>query len=244
MRRVLVVSLVIAGFGSLSGCAAVQTAISKSDLDVQNKMTDTIFLDPVPDSQKTVYVQIKNSSDQRDLDLASDITAGIEANGYSIVTDMPRAHYLLQVNVLQVGKMDPSAAERMFAGGYGSAFGTAAAGATVGALASSSWMGAGIGGLVGAAVATVADAAVKDVTYTIITDVQVSERSKVAVKERTNQRLQQGRSGTRDVSAEETTDWKRYQTRVMSTANQVNLSLESALPPLKAGTARSIAGIF
>ena len=31
----------------LSGCAAVHTSIAKKDLDVQTKMSDTIFLDPV-----------------------------------------------------------------------------------------------------------------------------------------------------------------------------------------------------
>lgn len=244
MRNFLAVPMFMLVFAALSGCAAVQTAISKSDLDVQNKMTDTIFLDPVSQSQKTVYIQVKNSSDKPDLDLVAPIVSDVEAKGYTIVDDVERAHYLLQVNVLQVGKMDPSAAERSYLAGYGSVIGTTTAGATIGALASSSWMGAGIGGLAAAAVSTIADAAVKDVTYVIITDVQVSERSKVAVREKTNQRLQQGRSGTRDITAEETTDWKRYQTRVMSSANQVNLSLEDALPQLKTGTARSIAGIF
>ncbi len=244
MYKFMGTSLLVLSLAAVSGCAAVHTAISKSDLDVQNKMTDTIFLDPVSPSQRTIYVQVRNSSDKPDLDLNAPIIGDLEAKGFTVVSDVAKAHYLLQVNVLQVGKMDPSAAERFYLAGYGSAVGTTAAGATIGALASNSWMGAGIGGLVGATVATVADAAVKDVTYSLITDVQVSERSKVAVREKTNQRLQQGRSGTRDVSAEETSDWKRYQTRVMSSANQVNLSFEDALPQLKAGTARSIAGIF
>lgn len=207
-------------------------------------MTDTIFLEPVPPSQQTVYLQVRNTSDKPDLDIESPIRNDIQARGYTLVSDLAKAHYVLQVNVLQCGKIDPSAAEKHFAGGYGSALGGGAVGATVGAVTSSSWKGAGIGGLLGGAVATVADAAVKDVTYTIITDVQVSERSQVPVTERTNQRLKQGRSGTRDVTAQETTNWKRYQTRVMSTANRVDLSLEDALPQLKDGTARSIAGIF
>jgi hypothetical protein len=32
---------------ALGGCAAVHTSIAKKDLDVQTKMSDTIFLDPV-----------------------------------------------------------------------------------------------------------------------------------------------------------------------------------------------------
>ena len=40
----------------LSGCAATQVAISKRNLDVQTKMSATIFLDPVKESRRTVFV--------------------------------------------------------------------------------------------------------------------------------------------------------------------------------------------
>jgi hypothetical protein len=46
------------------------------------------------------------------------------------------------------------------------------------------------------------------------------------------------------LSATERHDWKRYRTRVMSIANQVNLEFEEAAPDLVAGLTRSIAGIF
>lgn len=228
----------------LSGCAAVQTAIAHRDLDVQNKMTDTIFLDPVGPEKQTIYLQVRNTSDQPDFDLSADLRAALQAHGYTLETDPERAHYLLQVNVLQVGKMDPSAAEQMFASGYGSILGVAGAGATIGAIAGQSWQAAGIGGLAGGAAALVADSFVKNVTYTIVSDVQVSERTRTIVTDRTNQRLQQGRSGTRDVTSEETSNWKRYQTRVMSSANQVNLELADAMPSLRTGMVRSISGIF
>lgn len=243
-------SMVVKGVAALGlmamvgGCAATHTAISKSDLDVQSKMTDTIFLDPVPPSRQTVYLQVKNTSDKPDFNIDPDLRGAIAAKGFTVTNNMDQAHYILQVNVLQVGKMDPSAAERMFAGGYGSALGTSAAGATIGALAGGSWMAAGIGGLAGMAVATVADAAVKDVTYSVITDVQISERSRAVVQEQTRQYLKQGRGGTRNVLADETSNWKRYQTRILSTANRVNLSYETAAPSLKAGLVQSISGIL
>jgi hypothetical protein len=227
---------------SLGGCAATQVAISKRNLDVQNKMTDTIFLDPVSDSQKTIFLQFRNTSDQPGFDLASPVRSALMAKGYQVVNSLDHAHYVLQANVLQVGKIDPSAAEKSFAGGYGSIAGSAAAGAMIGGL--SSGTGALAGGLAAGLISTIADAAVKDVTYTIITDLQVSERSNVRVTEHTNQRLQQGRSGTRDVSATETSNWKRYQTRIMSTANKVNLDLPEAMPALTEGMTRSITGMF
>ena len=64
---------------ALSGCAAGSTAIAKRNLDVQTKMSDTIFLDPVSPDQRTVYVDVKNTSDKPDLDLAPQIRAAIAA---------------------------------------------------------------------------------------------------------------------------------------------------------------------
>jgi gas vesicle protein len=235
---------VLASAAILSSCAAAHTAISKRDLDVQSKMTDTVFLDPVPRSQQVVYLQVRNTSDQAGFDIDPDLRNAIEGRGYTITNDMARAHYLMQVNVLQVGKIDPSAADRYFAAGYGSAVGGAATGAVIGGIASPTLTGFGIGGIVGGAASIVADALVKDVTYSVITDVQISERSGSAVTERTQQSLRQGRSGTREVTATDTTNWKRYQTRVMSSANQANLELPDALPALKAGITRSIAGML
>ena len=225
MRHFLPVAVLVTAL-SVAGCAATHTAIAKRDLDVQNKMTDTIFLDPVGPAQRTIYVQVRNSSDYTGLDLAPEVRNAIESKGYQVIDDPERANYWLQVNVLQVGKMDPTAAE------------------AIGGAASRSWTGGLIGGVVGGAVATVADAVVKDTTYAIITDVQVSERSKVAVREHTQQQLTQGRSGTRNVTADETTNMKRYQTRVMSSANQANLEFADALPYLKTGMTRTVAGIF
>src|SRR5215475_5870420 len=103
---------------SLQGCAATQTAIAHHDLDVQTKMTNTIFLDPVTPDKQVVYVQAKNTSDQPAFDLETPLKQAIAARGYRIVQDPSQAYYILQDNVLQVGKTSPSAAQESFAGGY------------------------------------------------------------------------------------------------------------------------------
>lgn len=41
------IALITAAAFVLTGCAAAHVAISKRDLDVQTKMSDTVFLDPV-----------------------------------------------------------------------------------------------------------------------------------------------------------------------------------------------------
>jgi Enterobacterial TraT complement resistance protein len=230
----------------LCACAATTTAIGKRDLDVQTRMTDTVFLDPVAAGQRTVFVQIRNTSDRPDFEIEPQVVARLSDRGWRVVADPERARYLLQANVLQVGRSSRTAAEQTFAQGFGGTLIGAAAGAGAGRAVSEA-PGAIIGGaLAGAATAAAADAFVRDVTYSVITDVQVSERAAagVIVTERLTQDLPQGTSGSRVLSATETSEWKRYRTRILSTANQANLDLEDAAPALADGLTRAIAGIF
>jgi outer membrane lipoprotein SlyB len=230
----------------VAGCAATTTAIGKRNLDVQTKMTDTIFLDPVPPAERTVFVQVRNTSDKPDFDIEPAVKASIESRGYRVVDDPTQAHYLLQANVLQVGLTNESSADQTFAGGYGSTILGGAAGAGVGRVISKDPAVIIGGALAGAAASAVADAFVRDVTYSIISDVQVSERAApgVVVTETDRQNLSQGTSGNRVLSSTETNDWKRYRTRVMSKANKANLTFAEASPELVAGLTRSIGNIF
>jgi hypothetical protein len=235
-------------FGCLivAACAATTTAISKRELDVQTRMSDSIFLEPLPPARRTVFIQVKNTSDREDFNIEADVKAAILDRGYQLVENPERAHYMLQANVLQAGKSSVTAAEDAFSSGFGGALFGAAVGA-VGARAATKDAGSIIGGgLIGAAVESAAGAFVQDVTYSAITDIQVSERATdgEVVTETFEQDLGQGSSGTRIVRANSTSSWKRYRTRVMSVANKVNLDFEDAAPQLVAGLTRSIAGVF
>jgi hypothetical protein len=230
----------------LSACAATTPAIGKRSLDVQTRMTDSIFLEPVTAEKRTVLVEVRNTSDRSDLDIAPAVRGALEARGYRLVDEPGDAQFLLQANVLQVGRTSRTAAEGSFAKGFGSAVVGGAAGAGVGRAASDQTEVMIAGAVAGVAASAVADAFVQDVTYSIITDVQISERAGegVTVTERMAQDLAQGSGGRRVLSTTEVHDWKRYRTRVMSTANQVNLDFEDASPELTAGLTRAIAGIF
>ncbi|WP_248884430.1 complement resistance protein TraT [Acidithiobacillus acidisediminis] len=239
--RMLGYALVAGSAVALSGCAATQVALEHKDLDVQTKMSNTIFLNPVPPSEQTVYVQFKNTSD-KSLNVAAleqEIDANLTNQGYRIVP-YNQAHYMLQINVLSVGKMSEAAAQKSLTNGYGGA----AFGAIAGAAIGQSWTGAGAGGLVGGAIGLVADSLVKDVTYAMITDVQVAERSKQAVQQQTNSNLQQGTSTTTTQQVSGEGHWLYYRTRIVSTANKVNLSFKNAVPALQGQLVHSLSGIL
>lgn len=240
----------------LSGCAAVHTSIAKKDLDVQTKMSDTIFLDPVEPDRRIVYLNVRNTSDKSNFDIAGPVARVLEGKGYIITPDPKKAHYWLQVNVLSVDKASPTAAQAALGAGYGGAYGavgSAAAGAAMGAATGAAidgWGAAGIGGLAGVAafglVDTVASAAVKDVTFMAVTDVEIAERAEagVIVRQDNQQDAKQGVGGAMRQTSTKVSNMNKYRTRVVSTANKVNLQYEEAANDLTNGLTRSISGLF
>lgn len=235
---------------ALAGCAAAQTAVGYRELDVQTRASDTIFLDPVPAAERTVAVDIRNTSDKPELDLEKAVREALAARGYQVVGDRLSARYVLQANVLQAGREAATAARETYRSGYGSAVAGAAVGGAAG-YGAGRMNGDGtvpaIGGaLAGAAIGTVADAYVQRVEYAVITDVQIAERlpAGLVVTETERASLRQGSAGTITQTIATTSDWKRYRTRIVSTAERANLAWPDAAPHLAAGLARSIAGMF
>jgi len=244
--KFMLVAMLALSIGLLSGCAATQTAISKRNLDVQTKMSASIFLDPVDIEQRTIFVQIRNTSD-KELQLDEAIKAAITNHGYHVVTNPSKAHYMLQASVLQIGKMDIAAGQAALARGYGGALEGAAAGVAVAAMSNNtSSSGYGGFGLLGAVMGSVANAAVKDVTFTMITDLQISERAAqgVVIQQQTRSDMTQGTASHVSQHSSSQSKWKRYRTRVVSSANKVNLKFEGAKEDLERGLVHAVAGIF
>ncbi len=201
---------------ALTGCAATQTVIEHGRLTVNTQQSKSIFMDPVPNSQKTVFISVKNNTEE-EVHIASSLKSRLSESGYKVLNSADKAHYVLQTNVLQIGKMSASASSTALGGGFGSALAGATAGAAVGTLTNSS-NGIIAGGLSGGVIGLAADALVKDVSYTMITDVQITEYKAKSLK--------------------------RYRTRIISSANQVNLKFKDAKPLLEKGLVKAISGIF
>jgi Enterobacterial TraT complement resistance protein len=235
----------------LAGCAATATAVGERKLDVQTRMSDTIFLEPPPaGTERTVYVEVRNTSDKPDLDIAPLVREGVAARGLRVVDDPAAARYLLQANVLQAGRSARTAADLAYRKGFGSPITGGiiggAAGYGAGALGANDTAAVIGGALAGAAIATVADAFVQRVDYSVVTDVQLSERAPagLVVTETEQAGTGQGSGATRTQTSSRSTEWRRYRTRVVSTAERTNLDWPEAAPELVAGLSRSLAGLF
>lgn len=229
----------------LTSCAATQTMLEHGTLEVNTKQSHTIFLDPVHPSEKTIYLSLKNTSDQ-DIELTPQLKEALRDKGYRLLNNHQQAHYLLQANILKVGKMSISAAQAALGGGYGSAL----AGGVAATAATSAFTNSGdamlVGGLIGGVVGLAADSLIKDVNYSMITDVQISERvgKGIKVQEEFNADLKNGRVSTTKQVSNKTTNYQRYRTRIVSNADKVNLQFKEARPALERGLVKALAGIF
>ena len=238
---------ILSALSMLWGCAAIHTSIAKKDLDVQTKMSNTVSGPGVPD-KRTIFVQLRNTSD-KPFDIEGPIVSAIVARGYRVTQDPDAAQFRLQGNVLSVAKASPTAAQAALTSGYGGAWAGSALGATVGGV-THGWTGAAVGGVVGGILGgvteTVANAAVKDVTFMIVTDIEITEKARpgVIVRQDSRQDASQGVGGRRSQTLSEVTTVKKYRTRIVSTANKVNLDYDEAAPLLTQGLIRSVSGLF
>ena len=227
---------------SLSGCGAMSTAIKKRNLEVKTQMSETIWLEP--SSERTVYLQIKNTSDKDMSGLQAKVSDAVKAKGYQVVSSPDKAYYWIQANVLKADKMDLRDAQNWLSRGYEGAAAGAALGAGITAYNSSS-AGATLGvGLAAGLVGMAADAMVEDINYTMITDVQIAERTKAVVTTDNVAALRQGTSGAKIQTSSEQGNQHKYQTRIVSNANKVNLKFPEAQPVLEDQLAKSVANIL
>ncbi len=154
---------------SLFACAALDTRISKKDLDVQTITDNTIFLEPAPAKHHIIYVSLRNTSDKQ-LEVKNKLLGALAANGYQITDDPDQAYLVLQANVRNVKRVNLSE--------INSVSNTVDASAT-GALIAQSISGddgpgaAILGGLAGLTL----NATTKDILYVMVTDIRIRERS-------------------------------------------------------------------
>ncbi len=232
----LFISLVI------SGCGAATTAIEKRDLVIQTKMSDSIFLEPVSSQKQIVYVKVRNTTD-KDIEIEDQIKKAFESKGFKVVADPEEAYFMIQANVLQVGKTDATDSDSALKSGFGGGL----LGLGVSAVTGGSGSNLGVGAAIGAVAGLLADTMVKDIYYSMVTDVEIRQRPSINEKivQSEENYSDQGTSST--VSQNVNTNdvqWKIYRTRVISIANQVNLQFEDAKVELSKGISKSLSGLL
>ena len=219
----------------LIGCAATQTAFQKSNLSVNTQQSDTFFLTPTAPENRKVFVSSSNGSGKSQLDLTSALKQKFVAKGYQVVENPDQAQYLVQANILRLDVTSPEHNQKALRSGYSGAIPGALLGGVGTAMMTRNdkaiVAGATLGGLAG----TAFDAMLKDVSISLIADIQISEKAQKVqkVEDRTRASFKNGFGSRRHVaSGSRKSKWLPYRTRMISTANKVNLSLNEAAQPL------------
>lgn len=226
----------------LTSCAATQTALEHRTLETDTHLKPTIFLSPVARNQKTVFLVVRNTT-QETVSIEKPLTQALTERGYRVVHNPSQAHYHIQANVLKVSKMSQAASKNALGGAFGSTLAGAGTGAVLGAFGNNNTTLAG--GIAGGVIGLAADSLVKDVNYTMITDVQISERvGKGAVQEQFRASLENGSSSGTYQTMSSRGDYKDFKTRVVSRADKVNLTFAKAKPVLEQGLVRALSGLF
>ena len=226
----------------MSGCGAASTAIEKRNLEVQTKMSDSVFLEPVALEKQIVYIKIRNTTD-KNIDIEEQIKAAIQARGFKVVNNPDEAYFMIQANVLQIGKIDGTDKDSALKSGFGG--GLLGAGASM--ATGGSGNNIGIGAAIGAVVGLVADTMVKDIYYSMVTDVEIRQRPALDERISQNEQNYSEQGTTSSISQNVNTSnvqWKIYRTRVMSTANQINLEFPEAQAELTRGLTKSLSGLL
>ena len=245
MKRIGVVArlmVVAVAMQSMFGCAA----FSHRNLEVQAKMSDTIFLDPETlESGKPIYVRATNTSDFQEIDFGQALKNKIIASGRKVTSNPKEASYLVQANLLYLGeKKKDMTMEGAVAGGVGGILGGVA-------IAQGSGMNFGQGGLtslaVGAAASglgALAGSLVHVDTYIGVVDVSIKEAVDGGVHGREVSDVKQGSSNTKHTEREIQDNRQEYRTRIGVSAVQTNIDRKEACTAISDRLASQIAGYF
>lgn len=229
----------------LGGCSAIHTSVAKRNLDVQTKISTSIFVDPVAKEKRKIFLEVRSGVMEFD---RNSFTQSISeqlvnsGNGYALTDNPKEAQYRMSVFVRTLEKTTPEGAANALSSGY--------QGAGAGAVASFALGGSGRNmagaGLLASGLGVVANAFVQDVMFLLVADIRITENAAngVIVRRDSKVNTQISDHGASTQTYSEATNKKQYSTRVVTTANKANLELPEAQPLMFEKTAFAMAAFF
>lgn len=220
-RTIQKATLAVLGTMTLSGCYTTRTLIRHGSLDTNVEMTESIFLAVRSNLPRTVYLS-ETCTVGQELTALPDLEQRLTQAGYTVVDEPEEATYLIQVNHLHLVKteLDEGQSIRDATASMKAAAVTAG---TAAALLDANLKTTGTVALAAGVIGFVADATTKRLAHTLTTDVQITETAPA------------------DGGGTET---RYHQTRIVSGASKMNLSVHEALPVLVEGVGKSLSRIL
>ncbi len=236
----------------LWGCAAASTAIKKRELFVESKTSHSIILEPVAPYKRIVYASVRDlSGNSMRKPMQAKLEEILRSEGFTVTKNPDEANMMLTGSIIAAGKSTSSDSNKYLSSGYKGG----AEGAVIGGILGGSPNGrnAAVGGaLLGAASGFLADTLVEDVYFTFVMDVQLRERPLEGdrIQNKAQDSTQKGTSSANSQTSSKTSssvvrganyNWIIHETRVVTTANKMNLEIEEAIPEVQKKTAETIA---
>lgn len=237
----------------LLGCSAAQTAIKKRELSVESQTSYSVVLEPVAPDKRVVYAKVRDlSGNSMRKDMQRKLESIFKSEGFHITRDPDKANMMITASIIAADKATSSDANKYLNSGYkGGVEGAVAAGGLTAITGGSGKQTAGAA-LAGAAIGFLADTLVKDVYYTFVMDVQLRERpldGDTISNNTHNQSSKAVNSKNTSISSNSNSlvtrgssyNWIVYETRIVTTANKMNLTIEEAVPEVQNRAAETLA---
>lgn len=237
---------------TLLGCAAAKTALNKRELSVESKTSYSVVLEPVAASKRVVYAKVRDlSGNSMRKDMQSQLERILTEEGLTLTKDPDKANLMITGSIIAAEKGSAKDANKYLNSGYKSGVEGAFALGSIAALSGNDGNTTAGAALVGAGAGFLADALVEDVYFTFVMDVQLRERPLKgdSIQNKTKNGSSKGLAGNNakmstknssSVSRGENYNWIVYETRVVSTANKMNLKIEEAIPEVQRKAAETI----
>lgn len=233
---------------TIVGCGAMNTAMTKQDLVVESQLSYSIVLEPVAPSKRVVYVSVRDvTGNGMRKGMISQLKSNLAAEGFKLTLDPDEANFMLTSTIIQAGNTSKDEAYGYLASGFEGGVALGGGAALLGADNSTASSLA----LIGATAGFLGDALISDEYYTFVMDVQMRERplsgDSISNKAHNKSARKQsdGRTSTSSLSQSsvkrgDNYNWIVYETRIVTTANQMNLKITDAIPAVQSKTASSL----
>lgn len=241
---------------SLAGCTAINTSLNKRELVVDSQLSHSIVLEPLAPSNRIVYARIRDvSGNGMRPEMQNIIVKHLKNEGFVVTEDPEEANLMLNATIISASKTTAEEANALLSSGYKGGIEGAAIGAGVSSITGGSGSASMKAGLIAGAGGFFADALIEDAYYTFVMDVQLRERGLPgdSVKNSTENASLKGLSTANAANLSLTKssverganyNWITYETRIVTTANKMNLDIEEAIPAVQERTALSLSELM
>lgn len=228
--------LTISIFISLTtiSCETINTVVKRKSLEINTYMNKTIYLEPSND--RTVYIQIKNTSNKNLNKLQGKIFSLLQEKGYKITFFPENAHYWIQANILRIEKTDTKTRKNLLHNCFEKNLDISTNNVHFCKIEEPYYFNT---------IDDISSAFIEDTNFIIVTDIQISERvKKSGIKVFSQSTFSQGTNGKRVETSNEINNRRHYQTRILSYASQVNLDFYQIQEKITNQIAHSISEVF